>query len=150
MRPTVAILAGLVLCVGCASGGATSGAAGAGNASATAGAETAVRPVRGTLNLIPNAEIEAAAGDLMNAYDLVYRLRPSMMRFRNQTAGATSSGEVVGPVAYVDDVRLGALDLMRTVMRASVKEIRFISPTDATTRWGSGHSNGVIQVVTKR
>ncbi len=145
MRITSSVLALLVLATtGCASGGAAASTTGA-------GAEAqAARPARGTLNLIPNAEVEAAGGDILNAYELVSRLRPSMMRYRNQTAGTTSSGEVTGPVAYVDDVRLGALELLRTVMRASVKEIRFISPTDATTRWGTGHSNGVVQVITKR
>jgi hypothetical protein len=29
-----------------------------------------------------------------------------------------------------------------------VKEIRYISASDATTRWGTGHSGGVILVVT--
>lgn len=145
MRIASSVLALLVLvAAGCASGGAAASTAGE-------GAEAqAARPVRGTLNLIPSAEVEAAGGDILNAYDLVYRLRPSMMRYRNQTAGSTSTGEVTGPVAYVDDVRLGALELLRTVMRASVKEIRFVSPTDATTRWGTGHSNGVVQVITKR
>lgn len=146
MRFASTALALLVLvATGCASGGA------AVSTTSGEGAEAqAARPARGTLNLIPNAEVEAAGGDILNAYDLVYRLRPSMMRYRNQTAGTTSSGEVTGPIAYVDDVRLGALDLLRTVMRATVKEIRFISPTDATTRWGTGHSNGVVQVITKR
>lgn len=112
--------------------------------------EASKRPIRGSLNHIPNGEIEAAGADLLNAYDLVSRLRPSMMRMRNQTGGSTSSGDVMGPVAYVDEIRLGNADLLRTVMRATVREIRFLSATDATTRWGTGHSNGVILVLTKR
>lgn len=113
-------------------------------------AEASKRPIRGSLNQIPNGEIEAAGVDLLNAYDLVNRLRPSMMRMRNQTGGSASSSDVMGPVAYIDDIRLGDPDLLRTVMRATVREIRYLSATDATTRWGTGHSNGVIQVLTKR
>lgn len=57
----------------------------------------------------------------------------------------------VGVVAYVDDVRLGDLEQLRTVQRGTVREIRYIrGATDATTRWGTGHSNGVIQVIVKR
>ena len=112
-------------------------------------AEASKRPLRGSLNHIPNGEIEAAGVDLINAYDLVSRLRPSMLRMRNQTAG-DASGSIMGPVAYIDDIRLGDPELLRTVMRATVREIRYISATDATTRWGTGHSNGVVQVFTKR
>ena len=112
-------------------------------------AEASKRPLRGSLNHIPNGEIEAAGVDLINAYDLVSRLRPSMLRMRNQTAG-DASGSIMGPVAYIDDIRLGDPELLSTVMRATVREIRYISATDATTRWGTGHSNGVVQVFTKR
>jgi hypothetical protein len=31
-----------------------------------------------------------------------------------------------------------------------VREIRYINARDATTRWGTGVSSGVIQVVSKR
>lgn len=120
-------------------------------ATTTASATTAVaRPPRGSANLITNAEIEAAAIDMLNALQLVERLRPMMMRARNQTAGSMGAGSTFGVIAYVDDVRLGELDALATVMRGTIKEIRYINATDATTRWGTGHSNGVIQVVTKR
>lgn len=141
MRHTGLAALGLLLLAGCA-------AASAPQAGGTAPAPARVE--RGSLNLITSAEIEAAGADMLNAYDLVERLRPTMMRFRNQTAGTRSTGDVLGPVAYVDDQRLGALDLLRTVMRASVREIRYLSATDATTRFGTGHPSGAIQVLTKR
>lgn len=118
--------------------------------SATPAVATAPRPTRGSLNLITSAEVEAAGNDAINAYDLVQRLRPGMMRPRNQTAGNTGEGNVFGVVAYVDDIRLGDAEQLRTIMRATVREIRYISAPDATTRWGTGHSNGVIQVILKR
>ncbi|MEY4007174.1 MAG: hypothetical protein RLZZ467_190, partial [Gemmatimonadota bacterium] len=92
----------------------------------------------------------AAAQDIQNAYELVERLRPMMMRPRNLSAGAVGAGTTFGVVAYVEEVRLGDLEALATVMRATVREIRYIGATDATTRWGTGHSNGVIQVVLKR
>lgn len=108
------------------------------------------RVARGGANLITSAEIEAAGTDMNTAYDLVERLRPSMLRFRHYSARESSSAAVLGPVVYVDDVRLGAPDLLRTVMRASVREIRFLNASDATTRFGTGHMSGAIQVLTKR
>lgn len=111
------------------------------------GTAPAPRIVRGSANLILNAEVEAAGNDVNNAYELIERLRPTMLRPRNLSGG---SGAEYGIVAYVDDVRLGDLDQLKTVMRATVHEIRYISASDATTRWGTGLSNGVIQVRLKR
>lgn len=152
MRRTTAVLL-TVLATACG-GGATPAVAPA-PATAPAATPAAVatapqRPARGSANLITSAEIEAAGVDMLNALQLVERLRPMMMRARNQTAGSMGAGSTFGVIAYVDDVRLGELDALATVMRATVREIRYINATDATTRWGTGHSNGVIQVITKR
>ena len=145
---TTSVVVGLAAC----GGGATTAGAPAGTpapATATATARVA-RPPRGSSSLITSAEIEAAAPDILNAYQLVERLRPMMMRPRNLSAGSVGDGNVFGVVAYVEEVRLGDVESLGTVMRATVREIRYIGATDATTRWGTGHSNGVIQVVLKR
>ena len=154
-RPTATLL--LALTAACGGGAAPAvtpapaGAAPAAVASpATAPTAAPQRPARGSANLITNAEIEAAGIDMLNALQLVERLRPMMMRPRNQTAGSMGAGSTFGVIAYVDDIRLGELDALATVMRGTIREIRYITATDATTRWGTGHSNGVIQVITKR
>jgi len=153
MRRPAQLLALTMIATACG-GGAASGAAPASvpapaTATATAAAPSPRVP-RGSSNLITSAEIEAAAQDIQNAYELVERLRPMMMRPRNLSAGAVGAGTTFGVVAYVEEVRLGDLEALATVMRATVREIRYIGATDATTRWGTGHSNGVIQVVLKR
>jgi hypothetical protein len=162
-RALAAVLTtGVVLGLAACGGGTTTVGAPAGTpapAAATATAPAAAtataparvtRPPRGSSSLITSAEIEAAAPDILNAYQLVERLRPMMMRPRNLTAGNVGDGNVFGVVAYVEEVRLGDLESLGSVMRATVREIRYIGATDATTRWGTGHSNGVIQVVLKR
>ena len=151
MRRLAQLLALTMIATACG-GGAASGATPASvpaPATDTAAAPSARVP-RGSSNLITSAEIEAAAQDIQNAYELVERLRPMMMRPRNLSAGAVGAGTTFGVVAYVEEVRLGDLEALATVMRATVREIRYIGATDATTRWGTGHSNGVIQVVLKR
>jgi len=50
----------------------------------------------------------------------------------------------------MDDVRLGDVGSMVNIPTNRVKEIRFINARDATTRYGTGHSSGVILVTTKR
>lgn len=161
MRRSALLLFAAALSAAC--GGGATGAAAAGSpaptatatttataAGTTARAATPTRVARGSSNLINSAEIEAAAPDIQNAYQLVERLRPMMLRPRNLTGGSVGAGTVFGVVAYVEEVRLGDVEALGTVMRATVREIRYIGATDATTRWGTGHSNGVIQVVLKR
>lgn len=153
MRRPTQLLALTTLAAACG-GGAASGAAPASVPAPATATTTAAAPSprvpRGSSNLITSAEIEAAAQDIQNAYELVERLRPMMMRPRNLSAGAVGAGTTFGVVAYVEEVRLGDLEALATVMRATVREIRYIGATDATTRWGTGHSSGVIQVVLKR
>ena len=153
MRRPVQLLALTMIATACG-GGAASGATPASVPAPATATTTAAAPSprvpRGSSNLITSAEIEAAAQDIQNAYELVERLRPMMMRPRNLSAGAVGAGTTFGVVAYVEEVRLGDLEALATVMRATVREIRYIGATDATTRWGTGHSNGVIQVVLKR
>jgi len=151
MRRLAQLLALTMIATACG-GGAASGAAPASVPAPTTATAAAPSPrvPRGSSNLITSAEIEAAAQDIQNAYELVERLRPMMMRPRNLSAGAVGAGTTFGVVAYVEEVRLGDLEALATVMRATVREIRYIGATDATTRWGTGHSNGVIQVVLKR
>ena len=112
-----------------------------GGASTAAHPDGAPRPVRGSANLITEDEINA--GVYSNALEVVQNLRPTMLRARAGTTG--------GPVVlYVDDVKMLDMAGLASTPANRVKEIRFISAQDATTRWGTGHASGVILVITKR
>lgn len=87
------------------------------------------------------SEAELAEVTETDAYDIVRRLRPGWLQTRGMGAN---------PVAYLDDIRLGGPDQLRSVYVDQIKEIRFISASDATTRWGTDHTGGVIQVIQKR
>jgi hypothetical protein len=54
------------------------------------------------------------------------------------------------PLVYVNGVRYGEPQTLRNLRVQEVEEIRFISATDATTRWGTGHTGGVIEVMLRR
>jgi hypothetical protein len=127
--------------VACSSGGGGSAPA----------AGDAPRPSsRGSQNLITEAEILQLGQGLENAFDIVERLRPSMLRSRASTFGSQRTGEEILVVAFVDDVRLGEVTNLRTIPRLQVREIRYISATDATQRWGTGYGSGAIQVISKK
>ena len=128
MRRALLVAFGLAA-VGCSGGGSGSGAQPA----------TETRTTRGSANLITEAEISATS--YQNALEIVQNLRPAMMRPR-------PGG---GPVMlYLDDVKLMDLNGLSAVPSGRIKEIRYISAQDATTRWGTGHASGVILVTTKR
>lgn len=112
---------------------------GGGGSGSAAQPSTDARATRGSANLITEAEISATA--YQNAMEVVTNLRPSMMRPR-------PGG---GPVMfYLDNVKMMDVSGLSTVPAGRIKEIRYISAQDATTRWGTGHASGVILVTTKR
>ncbi len=128
-RP-VAVVAAMVLATGCSSGGGTGGASG--------GAEPTSRR-----DVITRAELQET--DVTNAYDAVQRLRPAWFRVRG-TASTRGSSPIW---VYIDGVRAGELERLRTISIERVRELRHISASDATIRWGTGHTSGAIEVITR-
>lgn len=120
----------LAMAMGCASAG------GAGNGS---GAST----TRHSSDVITTEEIQQATG-LSTAYDAVQRLRPQFLRIR----GPSTFGGAEGPVVYVNGMRRGGADSLRQIGITEVKEIRYLNARDATTKYGTGVSQGVIEVTT--
>jgi hypothetical protein len=131
-------------------------AAGCGGQSGTSSGASEPRPVRGSANVISEQEI--AQGTYQTALEIVQSLRPQMTRYRATTTSAPRGGTglseataVAGSVVvYMDETRLGEVSALSTIPAQRVREIRYISANDATTRWGTGHNNGVIQVVMKK
>lgn len=113
----------------------------AGCASANAGAEGTV-PHRST-NIITAAEIQQATG-LSTAYDAVQRLRPQFLRVRGPSTIMGSESVVV----IVDGMQRGGPDVLREISATDVKEIRYVNARDATTKYGTGVNQGVIEVTT--
>ncbi|MFN2398061.1 MAG: hypothetical protein ABR543_05365 [Gemmatimonadaceae bacterium] len=99
----------------------------------------------GARELITSRELEAVhATDLGEAVRI---LRPTWLRGRGPQSIRAAVPSL--PVVYVDGMRVGDAGWLRNIPTASAAEVRFISAADATTRWGNGHSSGVILVITK-
>lgn len=130
-----------------------SACAGGGGASSSGGAP---QPARGSANLITEEEI--ARGTYQTALEIVQSLRPAMTRYRATTTSASGSSAGYtdaaaasgGVVVYMDESRLGEVASLSSIPAQRVREIRYINSRDATTRWGTGHSSGVIQVITRK
>jgi hypothetical protein len=80
----------------------------------------------------------------VNVYDAVLALRPQGLRPR----GPESFLLPLVVWVYVDNVRLGDVETLRTIQPSLVTSVRFYDGPSATGRWGVGHGAGVIHVST--
>jgi len=84
---------------------------------------------------------ELATLQQLDCYQAIQRLRPNWLRSRGSSP----------PQILVDGSRqAGGLDLLRSYRAADIEEMRFISGTDATTRFGTGFDGGAIMLTTRR
>ena len=89
---------------------------------------------------------DMAAVNLPTAFDVVERLRPHFLRPRGPTTVVSDTRLVV----YQDNLNLGGVEMLRQIRAAELQEIRFLSASDATTRFGTGHPGGAIIVTTRK
>ncbi len=102
-------------------------------------------------NIITAEEIASVSAN--NAYEVVQRLRPGWLITRgvSTTRDPTiEGGPVTGIVVYLDGVRRGGVEVLRDIPVEQLKELRWIDAKDATTRYGTGHTSGVIEVYSRR
>lgn len=97
---------------------------------------------------IDRAEIVERGSNDLTAMALIRRLRPAWLRARGQDSISNASGTY--PVVYIDEIRHGGLATLDQIPTAEIQSLQFFSAADATTRWGTGHPSGVINVVTGR
>lgn len=122
----------LSLAVGCASAGASPAA-------------------RQNQNVISSEEITASSAT--TAYEVIQKLRPNFLRTRGAVHGAPVGGtnniEMVDLVVYLNENRLGGSEQLRQISTTDIREIRYYGASEATTKWGTGHSAGAIQIVSR-
>jgi len=113
-------------------------------ACASGGGGASSRPAGATSNRIVRAEIELLPP--MDALTGIQRLRPRWLQSR---AGSGVVG-AEGPVLYVDGARRTDSSDLATMRVSEVEQMNYMSASDATTRYGTGHGGGAIQVTTRR
>lgn len=105
---------------------------------------------RGSGNRLTADEI--AEGTALTAYEAVQYARPQWLRPRSLRAGSTPAmggSDRAGPVVYLDGVRVGTVDELRRLRADVVAVIEYLSPSDATNRFGTNHDTGAILVTTR-
>lgn len=102
----------------------------------------------GSPDEIVRAEILRRGSTAHTAMALVRRLRPSWLLARGQNSFTDPSAAY--PIVYIDEIRHGNLATLNQIPSTEILSMRFFSTSDATTRWGTGHPSGVINIVTGR
>lgn len=86
------------------------------------------------------AEMERVGA--INAYEAVTRLRPMYIQERGQISLIDQSRVQV----FVNDMHLGGIGWLRTIPTGEISWIRYLSPSEATVRYGSRAGGGAIVV----
>lgn len=96
-------------------------------------------------NVITTEEIEAL--NVSTAFEVIQQLRPHFLQGRGQSSIQDPGSSM--PVVYVNGVRYGPPSVLQGIRAMDLREIRYLSASDATTRYGTGHVGGVIEVDTR-
>lgn len=103
-------------------------------------------------NTITAAEIQNIS--VGTAFDAVSKLRPNWLRVGNtrslEGGGPGSVHDVgsTGLVVYIDGVRAGGPDMLKSINAQSVTRMHYLSPSEATNLYGTGNLFGAIEVTT--
>lgn len=92
---------------------------------------------------ITRAEMEQVR--YASLYDVVQALRGRWLLARGPK---TLLGPAVEVQVFVDDLRMGGVDALRSLKTDNVVSISFIDPVEAGQRWGGKYSQGSIVVST--
>ncbi len=138
---TLILTATLIGGSACASSGSTRQA----GEPQTSAVSAPVRPRRDP-NVITAEEI--ASRPTLSARQIIEQLRPQFLRVRGTTTlGNAQTQDVIW--VYVDGTRMGTLDVLNNIGAHEVREIRYLNPSEATNRYGTGHVQGAIMVTRK-
>ncbi|MGH7718338.1 MAG: hypothetical protein ACREON_05780 [Gemmatimonadaceae bacterium] len=97
----------------------------------------------GGRSTITAEELQANASG--NLYDAVRKLRPEWLD-RQRAVSLMNDVEIV---VYHDNTKVGGPDALRSIEISAVRVVRFMSASEAQGKFGVGHPQGAIQVVTR-
>jgi hypothetical protein len=101
---------------------------------------------------------EVAETRVSTAFDLVQALRPQWLRARGSnslrivTRGDANWVADESPIVVYQDGRLlgPGVELLRSIPHASIEQVEYFDAAEAQQRWGVGHPQGAIHVISKR
>lgn len=100
-------------------------------------------------DLITQEELDQEAARSPDLFRAVRILRRHFMEGPRGTRSMGAGMVNTRPIVYLNDNRMGDVAILRDIPTREVAEIRFIPPTEASTRYGMDHGGGVILVRTR-
>ena len=94
-------------------------------------------------------EREIVASNAINAYEAIQRLRSDFLTYRGETSLYLSRSKSM-PTVYVDEQRYGEITVLENIPAQEVASIHLYRAWEATTKYGTGNTAGVIAVTTRR
>ena len=105
---------------------------------------TGQRAPRSSQDVLTRADLEASLQ--VTAYDAIRQARPNWLRTRG-----TNSIHANNPImVYVDGSRSGGVEALQGIPVLAIERMRYYDATEAQARFGLNHTNGAIEVVTRR
>jgi len=95
---------------------------------------------------------EIAETKALTAYDAISLRRPFFLKSRGMRSlrEAPAGQTVEYPVVYLDRMYYGDLESLKNISVTTIEEIRYLDFNAATVQFGTGHSGGIILIITKR
>jgi hypothetical protein len=112
-------------------------------ASGCASSKTAAQasaPHRSTGNVVGSEELTGTGAT--NVYEALPRLRPQWLTSARIRRGGSGDELVV----YLDSNRYGTLTSLQSLSLGGIQEVRYFGASEATNRFGTGHTGGAIVV----
>ena len=98
-------------------------------------------------DLIGNWELQELSD--YNALDAIRRLRPAWLRVGTRPAVAVAQNSSY-PRVHLNGVPLQNINELEEINATDIREMRFLSGPDASTRFGTGYVNGAILITLER
>jgi len=96
--------------------------------------------------VLTQEEIASVSG-ASSLYDVIRLRRPRWLRSPQPTSIRTELQ--TGTRVYMDRVEFGGLESLREIHPSVAYEVQYLRPSQAESRFGPGHPNGAIVVITK-
>ncbi len=100
---------------------------------------------RGSRYIITAEEISATSAN--NAYEAIQFLRPNLLN--RDMRRSIDMYSTAGVVIYVQGAKYGDKESLKTISALEIAEIRYLSKSEATMRFGSDHAGGAFLIELK-
>lgn len=97
---------------------------------------------RGSRYIITAEEIAETSAN--NAYEAIQRLRPDLLN--RDMRRSVDMYSTAGVVVYVQGARYGNKESLKTISALEIAEIKYLSKSEATMRFGSDHAGGAFLI----